>query len=106
DMAIARDEIFGPVVVVLPVDDVADAVRIANDTPFGLAANVWSRDIDDALGTAGAVRAGTVSGNGHSEGDIAAPRGGSKDAGGGGRDNGMEAFEQYTETKTIWVNLR
>lgn len=106
DMAIARDEIFGPVVVVLPFDDVADAVRIANDTPFGLAANVWSRDIDDALGTARAVRAGTVSVNGYSEGDITTPFGGYKESGFGGRDNGMEAFEQYTETKTIWVNLR
>src|SRR5699024_6879527 len=106
DMAIARDEIFGPVVVVLPFDDVADAVRIANDTPFGLAANVWSRDIDDALGTARAVRAGTVSVNGYSEGDITTRFGGYKESGFGGRDNGMEAFEQYTETMTIWVNVR
>lgn len=106
DMAIARDEIFGPVVVVLPFEDVADAVRIANDTPYGLAATVWSRDVDDALGMARAVRAGTVSVNGYSEGDITTPFGGYKESGFGGRDNGTEAFAQYTETKTIWITLR
>src|SRR5699024_911966 len=64
DMAIARDEIFGPVVVVLPFTDLQDAIRIANDTPYGLAATVWSRDIDDALTAARSVRAGTVAVNG------------------------------------------
>ena len=106
DMAIAREEIFGPVVVVMPFTDVDDAIRIANDTPFGLAATVWSRDIDDALRVARAVRAGTVAVNGYTEGDITTPFGGYKESGFGGRDNGLEAFEQYTETKTIWITLR
>lgn len=106
DMAIAREELFGPVVVVLPFEDVDDAIRIANDTPFGLAATVWSRDIDDALRIARAVRAGTIAVNGYTEGDITTPFGGYKESGFGGRDNGLEAFEQYTETKTIWITLR
>lgn len=105
DMPVAREEIFGPVVVVLPFTDLDDAIRIANDTPYGLAANVWSRDIDAALKAARSVRAGTVSVNGYSEGDITTPFGGYKESGFGGRDNGMEAFEQYTETKTIWISL-
>lgn len=105
DMPIAREEIFGPVVVVLPFEDLEDAIRIANDTSYGLAATVWSRDIDDALTAARAVRAGTVSVNGYSEGDISTPFGGYKESGFGGRDNGLEAFEQYTETKTIWITL-
>src|SRR5699024_12502345 len=77
DMALARWEIFGPVVVVLPVDGLEDAIRLANDTPYGLAATIWSRDIDDALTAARAVRAGAVAINGDSEGDITTPRGGS-----------------------------
>ena len=106
DMAIAREEIFGPVVVVLPVDGLEDAIRLANDTPYGLAATIWSRDIDDALTAARAVRAGTVAINGYSEGDLTTPFGGYKESGFGGRDNGLEAFAQYTETKTIWITLR
>ena len=106
DMAIAREEFFGPVVVVLHFTDLDDAIRIANDTPFGLAATVWSRDIDDALTAARAIRAGTISVNGYSEGDITTPFGGYKESGFGGRDNGLEAFAQYTETKTIWITLR
>ena len=106
EMPIAREEIFGPVVAVLPFKDTADAIRIANDTRFGLAATVWSRDLDEAFSMACAVRAGTVSVNGYSEGDITTPFGGYKESGFGGRDNGLEAFEQYTETKTIWVTLR
>lgn len=105
DMAIAREEIFGPVVVVLPFRDVDDAIRIANDSSYGLAATVWSRDIDDALRIARSVRAGTVGVNGYTEGDITTPFGGYKQSGFGGRDNGLEAFAQYTETKTIWINL-
>ena len=95
-----------PVVVVLPFTDLEDAIRIANDTPYGLAATVWSRDIDDALTAARSVRAGTVAVNGYSEGDITTPFGGYKESGFGGRDNGLEAFAQYTETKTIWITLR
>ena len=105
DMPIARDEIFGPITVVIPFSDVDDALRIANDTAYGLAANVWGRDLDDVLFLSRRIKAGTVSVNGYSEGDISTPFGGYKESGFGGRDNGMEAFEQYTETKTIWITL-
>jgi gamma-glutamyl-gamma-aminobutyraldehyde dehydrogenase len=105
-MSVARDEIFGPVVAVLPFDDPADALRLANDTSYGLAATVWSTDIDVALRTARGIRAGTVAVNGYSEGDITTPFGGYRQSGFGGRDNGLEAMDQYTETKTIWITLR
>jgi gamma-glutamyl-gamma-aminobutyraldehyde dehydrogenase len=105
-MSVAREEIFGPVVSVLSFDNPADALSLANDTTYGLAATVWSRDIDLALRTARGIRAGTVAVNGYSEGDITTPFGGYRQSGFGGRDNGMEALEQYTETKTIWITLR
>lgn len=105
-MSVAREEIFGPVVTVLAFDDVDEALRIANDSPYGLAATVWSRDIDVALKTARSVRAGTVAVNGYSEGNVGTPFGGYKTSGFGGRDKGLEALEQYTELKTIWITLR
>ena len=104
-MSVAREEIFGPVVSVLTFDDVDEALTLANDTPYGLAATVWSKDIDVALRAARSVRAGTVAVNGYSEGDIGTPFGGYKMSGFGGRDNGLEALEQYTEVKTIWITL-
>ncbi|WP_377644952.1 aldehyde dehydrogenase [Oryzobacter terrae] len=106
EMTVAREEIFGPVVSVLAFDDIEEALRLANDTSYGLAATVWSNDINVALRTARAVRAGTVAVNGYSEGDITTPFGGYKMSGFGGRDNGIEALEQYTELKTIWITLR
>jgi 4-(gamma-glutamylamino)butanal dehydrogenase len=106
DMSVAREEIFGPVVAVLSFADHEEALRMANDTQYGLAATVWSKDIDVALRTARGIRAGTVAVNGYSEGDITTPFGGYRMSGFGGRDNGLEALEQYTEIKTIWVTLR
>lgn len=105
EMAIAREEVFGPVVAVLGFDTVEEAVALANDTEYGLAATVWSHDIDAAISVARRVRAGTVAVNGYSEGDITTPFGGYRMSGFGGRDNGLEAFDQYTEIKTIWVTL-
>jgi 4-(gamma-glutamylamino)butanal dehydrogenase len=105
-MAVAREEIFGPVVAVLGFDSEAEALQIANDTDYGLAATVWSKDIDVALRMARGVRAGTVAVNGYSEGDITTPFGGYGMSGFGGRDNGLEAMEQYTALKTIWVTVR
>lgn len=105
-MSVAREEIFGPVVAVLSFRDADEALRLANDTQYGLAATVWTKDIDVALRTARGIRAGTVAVNGYSEGDITTPFGGYRMSGFGGRDNGLEAMEQYTETKTIWVTLR
>jgi 4-(gamma-glutamylamino)butanal dehydrogenase len=106
EMSVAREEIFGPVVAVLAFDTDAEALELANDTQYGLAATVWSKDIDVALRTARGVRAGTVAVNGYSEGDITTPFGGYRMSGFGGRDNGLEALEQYTELKTIWITLR
>lgn len=73
---------------------------------YGLAATIWPRDIDTAFRLARGVRVGTVAVNGYSESDITTPFGGYRTSGFGGRDNGLEALEQYTELKTIWVSLR
>lgn len=105
-MEIAREEVFGPVVAVIGFDDDAAALRMANDTEYGLAATIWSRDIDKAVRLARGVRAGTVAINGYSEGNITTPFGGYRTSGFGGRDNGLEAFEQYTQLKTIWLTIR
>lgn len=106
DMPVGREEIFGPVVSVIGYDTVDEALTIANDSEYGLAATVWSSDIDEAITAARRVGAGTVGINGYSEGDISTPFGGYKSSGFGGRDKGLEALEQYTELKTIWLNAR
>jgi gamma-glutamyl-gamma-aminobutyraldehyde dehydrogenase len=104
-MSVAREEIFGPVVSILSFSSEAEAIHIANDTEYGLAASVFTHDLDCAHRMARAVRAGTVSVNCYSEGSIATPFGGYKSSGFGGRDKGVEAFNQYTELKTIWFAL-
>lgn len=104
-MAIARDEIFGPVVAVMSFDTEEEAVCLANDTAYGLAATVFSNDINVAIRMARKVQAGTVAVNGYGEGDISTPFGGHKSSGFGGYDKGIEAFDQYTQLKTIWVTL-
>jgi gamma-glutamyl-gamma-aminobutyraldehyde dehydrogenase len=106
DMRVAREEIFGPVICVIPFKDEEEAVELANDTNYGLTASLWTRSLDSALRVSRAVRAGTVSVNCFSEGDITTPFGGYKESGFGGRDNGLEAFDQYTEVKTIWMTIR
>ena len=103
---VVREEIFGPVVAVLGFDTEDEAIALANDTEYGLAATVWTRDINVALRVAKAVRAGTVAVNGFSEGDISTPFGGFGISGFGGHDKGLEAFDQYTELKTIWISIR
>lgn len=105
DTALARDEIFGPVVAVLPFETEEDAIRIANASAYGLAATVFCTDINVAIRVARAVQVGMVAVNGYGEGDITTPFGGYKTSGFGGYDKGLEAFDQYTQLKTIWVAL-
>jgi 4-(gamma-glutamylamino)butanal dehydrogenase len=104
-MKIAREEIFGPVLSVIPVATEEAAVAIANDTNFGLAASLYTQDLNTAHRVARAIRAGTVSVNCYSEGDITTPFGGYKESGFAGRDKSLFAHEQYTELKTIWMQL-
>ncbi|TFH22535.1 MAG: aldehyde dehydrogenase family protein, partial [Myxococcales bacterium] len=102
DMTIAREEIFGPVLVVIPFEDDDDAVRIANDSIYGLSAMVTSADQDRALAVARRIRTGTVNVNGGTFYAGDAPFGGYKQSG-IGREMGLEGFEEYLETKTIAV---
>jgi gamma-glutamyl-gamma-aminobutyraldehyde dehydrogenase len=104
-MKIAREEIFGPVISIVPFDNEDEAITLANQTSYGLAASVYTTNLDRAIRFARAVRAGTVGVNAYSEGDVTTPFGGYKESGFGGRDKGLEAFEQYTEKKTIWFAL-
>ena len=103
-MAIAREEIFGPVLSVLSFTDAADVVKQANASVYGLQAAVWSRDINKAVGVARALRAGTVHVNQYDEDDITVPFGGYKQSG-VGRDKSLHAFDKYTETKTTWIRI-
>jgi 4-guanidinobutyraldehyde dehydrogenase / NAD-dependent aldehyde dehydrogenase len=103
-MRIAREEIFGPVLSVIPFDTADEAVRIANDSIYGLAGAVWSRDIDTAHRVARAVRVGTMGINNYFGGDITVPFGGFKQSG-NGRDKSMHAFHDYTELKTTWIEF-
>ncbi|MEO0633036.1 MAG: aldehyde dehydrogenase family protein, partial [Pseudomonadota bacterium] len=101
----ARDEIFGPVLSVLTVDSFDAAIALANETDYGLAASIFTANIKRALRGARALRAGTVTVNSYGEGDMSTPFGGMKTSGFGGRDNGVHAHDQYTQLKTIWVDL-
>lgn len=101
---IAREEIFGPVLSVLSFDSADEAVRIANNSEYGLAAAVWSSDIRTAHLTAKRLRAGTVWVNCYDDGDLTVPFGGYKQSG-NGRDKSLHALEKYTELKTTWINL-
>ena len=103
EMTIAREEIFGPVLGILPVKTMDEALQLAADSDYGLHATVFTRDIDRALHMARRLPCGTVSVNGFSEGDIKTPFGGYKRSGSLARDNGVEAMEQYLQTKTIWI---
>jgi gamma-glutamyl-gamma-aminobutyraldehyde dehydrogenase len=103
--ALAREEVFGPILAVLTVASDEAAIALANDTDYGLTASVFSANGRKAMRAARAIRAGTVTVNCYGEGDIATPFGGYKQSGFGGRDNGVHAHDQYTELKTIWVDL-
>jgi len=106
DMKIAREEIFGPVLSIIDFQNVDEAIKIANDSDYGLAASLYTNDLHIAHKVSGKIRAGTVSVNCFSEGDQAVPFGGFKQSGFGGREKSLLAHDQYTQVKTIWMQLR
>jgi aldehyde dehydrogenase (NAD+) len=104
DSRLLLEEIFGPVAVLVPFEDEAEAIRIANDSRFGLAAGVWTRDLTLAHRMIAAVRAGTVWVNTYRVGSHAIPFGGFK-ASGIGRETGIDALDAYTEVKSVWLKI-
>ena len=102
---LAQEEIFGPVLAVITVRSNDEAIAVANQTDYGLAASLFSANGKQALRAAREIRAGTVTINCYGEGDITTPFGGYKQSGFGGRDNSLHAHDQYTELKTIWIDL-
>jgi gamma-glutamyl-gamma-aminobutyraldehyde dehydrogenase len=105
DHLLARDEIFGPVLSVITIGSFDEAIAVANDTDYGLCAALFTANGKRAIRGARMLRAGTVTVNSFGEGDITTPFGGWKQSGFGGRDNGLHAHEQYTQLKTIWIDL-
>jgi acyl-CoA reductase-like NAD-dependent aldehyde dehydrogenase len=103
-MRIAREEIFGPVLSVFDFDSLDEAIKLANDTPYGLAASVWTSDLKTAHNVSRALRAGTVWVNCFDYSEVTTPFGGFKQSG-SGRDRSLHAFEQYTQLKTTWIDL-
>ncbi|MCZ7532227.1 MAG: aldehyde dehydrogenase [Acidimicrobiia bacterium] len=105
DMDIARDEIFGPVLSIIPFDSEEEALAIANETRFGLSAALWTSNLGRAHRMSAALKAGTVWVNNFDTSDITAPFGGYKESGFGGKDKSLLALDKYTNVKTTWINL-
>src|SRR5262249_24742857 len=103
-MRIAREEIFGPVLSVIPFSDESEAIAIANDTVYGLAAAVWTDDVNRAHRAARAIRAGVVWVNTFDMRAITSPLGGFKQTG-FGRDKSIHALDKFTDLKAIWIQL-
>jgi aldehyde dehydrogenase (NAD+) len=103
-MRIAREEIFGPVLVVMPFEDEAEAISLANDTEYGLAAGIWTQNLSRAHRVAGAIEAGQIYVNEYMSGGVETPLGGFKNSG-YGREKGIEALHHYTQLKCVTVKL-
>jgi acyl-CoA reductase-like NAD-dependent aldehyde dehydrogenase len=99
---VAREEVFGPVVVVIPFEDEPDAVRVANDSPFGLSGSIWTRDVGRALRVSRAIETGNLSVNSHSSVRYSTPFGGFKQSG-LGRELGPDALDSFTEVKNVFI---
>ena len=100
-----HDEIFGPILSVISFSSFEEAIKIANETDYGLCASLFTSNVKHAMKGARAIKAGTVTVNCYGEGDITTPFGGFKQSGFGGRDNSLLAHDQYTQCKTIWIDL-
>jgi acyl-CoA reductase-like NAD-dependent aldehyde dehydrogenase len=101
DMRIAREEIFGPVLSVLTFADEDEAVEMANDSPFGLAAGIWTTDVRRAIRVSRALEAGVVWVNTYRKSSVTTPFGGYKESG-VGREKGIEGIDEYLQTKSVW----
>jgi gamma-glutamyl-gamma-aminobutyraldehyde dehydrogenase len=104
DMTIAREEIFGPVAAIIPFAGTDEAITIANDTIYGLAAGVWTRDVDTAFRLVREIEAGVIWVNSFDEGDMTQPFGGYKQSG-NARDKCFDSIKSYTQTKSAWLRL-
>src|SRR6478672_10332645 len=104
-MTIAREEIFGPVLSVIEFEGEDEAIAIANDTDYGLAASLYTENVRTAHRMARAIKAGVVGVNNYSEGDLTTPFGGFRQSGFGGHDKSVHAHDQYTNLKTIWIDM-
>ena len=103
-MRIFQEEIFGPVLCVSTFDTIDEAIELANDSDYGLAAGIWTADISTAVRCSRALRAGTVFVNNWDGGDMTMPFGGYKQSG-NGRDKSLYALDKYTEMKSTWIEL-
>jgi len=102
-MRIAQEEVFGPVLAVMPFEDEAEAIAIANDVNYGLAAGVWTRDLHRAMLMTDRLKAGTVWVNNYRSTSFTSPFGGYKRSG-VGRESGTEAIKEYLHTKCVWIS--
>jgi gamma-glutamyl-gamma-aminobutyraldehyde dehydrogenase len=105
DSRLFQEEIFGPILSVTTFNNLSEAISLANDTPYGLAASVYTGSLRKAIKLSRDIRAGTVTVNCFGEGDATTPFGGYKESGFGGRDKSIFAHDQYTELKTIWIDV-
>jgi len=104
DMTLAKEEVFGPILSVIPFEDEAEALRIANATPYGLASAVWTANLSRAHRMVRGIKAGVVHVNTYGGADNTVPLGGVRQSG-NGHDKSLHAFEKYTDLKTAWIQL-